>query len=52
MSMKSKEIPKEYSNEQEEEKKEFSFLQETIKSIVDDGRKLASRITIVAACGY
>ena len=51
MSMESNKIPKEYSNEQEEEKKEFSFLQETIKSEQMTGRKLASRITIVAACG-
>ena len=42
---------KEYSNEQERGKKEFSFLQETIKSEQMTGRKLASRITIVAACG-
>ena len=42
MSMESNKIPKEYSNEQEEEKKEFSFLQETIKSEQMTGRKLAS----------
>lgn len=51
MSMESNKIPKEYSNEQEEEKKEFSFLQETIKSEQMTGRKLASRITVIAVCG-
>ena len=51
MSMESNKIPKEYSNEHEEEKEEFSFLQETIKSEQMTGRKLASRIAIAAVCG-
>ena len=51
MSMESNKIPKEYSNEHEEEKKEFSFLQETIKSEQMTGRKLAGRMTIIAVCG-
>lgn len=51
MSMESNKIPKEYSNEQEEEKKEFSFLQETIKSEQMTGRKLAGRVTMIAVCG-
>ena len=51
MSMESNKIPKEYSNEHEEEKEEFSFLQETIKSEQMTGRKLASRIAIAAVWG-
>lgn len=51
MSMESNKIPEEYSKEQREEKKEFSFLQETIKSEQTTGRKLAGRVIVIAACG-
>lgn len=51
MSMESNKIPEGYSKEQGEEKKEFSFLQETIKSEQMTGRKLAGRVIVIAACG-
>ncbi|WP_461811725.1 S1C family serine protease [Faecalimonas sp.] len=49
--MESNKIPEEYSKEQREEKKEFSFLQETIKSEQMTGRKLAGRVIMIVACG-
>ncbi|WP_461810370.1 S1C family serine protease [Faecalimonas sp.] len=52
MSMESNKIPEGYSKEQGEEKKEFSFLQETIKSEQMTGRKLAGRVIVIAACGF
>lgn len=49
MSTESNKIPREDPNEQKD--KEFSFLQETIKSEQMTGRKLAGRVVKIAACG-
>ena len=48
MSTESNKIPREDPNEQKD--KEFSFLQETIKSEQMTGRKLAGRVVKIAAC--